>query len=192
LRQGIIITTGGEVTGNSGGIYWDTIGNLSFNLGNTTGKITMGARTGFEFALGAAGASLASVGNGDLVTLLGATAGDLVFNSNSVDFKGTGGAGFYKLFDTSLDATTWSGLTFDGTTGLISSGLVVTNLSSGFTGDFIVGTAGNDGNLGDIYLQVRAVPEPEVAWLGVGGAWLLLRRRRRNGFQPGLPGKGSS
>ncbi|BCU77804.1 autotransporter-associated beta strand repeat-containing protein [Luteolibacter sp. LG18] len=178
--NGINVTTGVIAPGGvvSSGAYSDSIGNLGFNLGGTTGTITMAAGTGLEFELGTAGVSLTSVGNGDLVTLLGASAGDFTFNANSVDFKGTGGTGFYKLFDTSLDGTTWSGLTFDGTTGLVSSGLSVTNLTSGFTGNFIVGTAGNGGNLGDIYLQVQAVPEPGTALLGGGAALLVLRRRR--------------
>lgn len=128
----------------------------------------MASGSTFQFELGTANASLASIaaGSSDLLSLTGASAGDLVFNGNTVDFLNTGQAGFYKLFDTGSDnANTWANLVFDGTTGVVSSGLSVSNLGSGLTGTLLVGTAGNGAvNVGDIYLQV--IPEPST--------WALL------------------
>jgi autotransporter-associated beta strand protein len=155
----------------------NTPGNLTLNLGSTSGKVTMSSGSGFEFLLGTAGVSIVSVGVSDLLTLAGAAANDFAFNGNNVDFLNSGALGFYKLFDTSSNnANTWTGLTFDGTTGVVSSGLTYSNLASGLSGAFIVGTAGNGGTTGDIYFQV--VPEPGDALLGGLGTLLLLRRRR--------------
>lgn len=159
----------------------NVIGNFTLDLTSTTGTVAMIATSGFNFNLGTAAADLASVGlgNGDRLTLSGASASDFAFNSNTIDLLGTGGIGFYKLFDTSLDdASTWTGLTFDGTTGEISSGLSLTNLSDGLTGSLLVGTATNGGTTGDIFLQVVAIPEPSTALLGAFGMLALLRRRR--------------
>lgn len=172
------ISPGGSISATTGGSFSHSIGNLTINLGSTTGTMMIGAAAGFEFSLGAAGASLVSTGTSDLVTLLGISSADVTFNGNLIDFGGTGTEGYYKLFDTSLDETTWSGLTFDGTTGLVSGGLFASNLASGLTGDLIVGTAGNGGNSGDIYLHVQAVPEPGSALVAGLGILMLLRRRR--------------
>src|SRR5690606_32447842 len=158
----------------TGGSFGHTIGSLTFDMGGTTGTITVGADAGFEFGLGSAGASFASVGTSDLITLLAASAGDFVFNDNTIDFLGTGAVGFYKLFDTSLDETTWSGLIFDEMTGEVTGGLAATNLAGGLTGTFFVGTSENEGDLGDIYFQI--IPEPASAFLGGLGTLLLLCR----------------
>jgi MYXO-CTERM domain-containing protein len=152
-------------------------GNLTLNLGSTTGTVTMSSGSGFEFLLGTAGVSIVSVGSSDLLAIAGAAANDFAFSGNDVNFLNSGALGFYKLFDTSSDnANTWTGLTFDSTTGVVSSGLTYSNLASGLSGAFIVGTAGNGGTTGDIYFQV--IPEPGSALLGGLGTLLLLRRRR--------------
>jgi hypothetical protein len=173
-----MIAPGGAVSATTGGSFSNTVGNLSFQLGGTTGTITIDTGAGFEFGLGTAGSSVTSVGTADLITLLGVSSADFTFGGNAIDFGGTGEEGYYKLFDTGLDESTWSGLTFDGTTGLVSDGLLASNLSTGLTGSFIVGMAGNGGDAGDIYLRLQAIPEPGAAFLGSAGLLLLLRRRR--------------
>jgi Passenger-associated-transport-repeat len=151
-------------------------GNLNLNLGGTTGIVTMAnSSAGFEYQLGLAGVNINSFGTSDVLTLTGAAAGDFAFSGNTINFQGTGGVGYYKLFDTSFNATTWTGLTVGGT-GLITSGLSVSNLASGLTGNLIMGGNSLGGTAGDIYLQV--VPEPTAALLGGIGALFLLRRRR--------------
>ena len=171
-----IIAPGGAVSATTGGSFSQTIGTLGIDLGSTTGQATMGSGTSFAMELGSPGASISLVGSSDLVSLLNASASDFAFNANVVNFGGTGGIGFYKLFNTSLDATTWSGLTYSGTTGIVSSGLTYSNLASGLSGQFIVGGFSSGGDAGDIYLQV--VPEPAAALMG-GLAFVCLLRRRR-------------
>lgn len=154
-----------------------SIGTLTFDMNGTSGAAAMASGASFAFELGLGGSDITSVGSSDLLFLSGATTGDFTFNLNTINFQGSGTNGFYKLFDTSSNnANTWVGLTFDGTTGVISSGLSVSNLASGKTGTLLVGTASNGGNLGDIYLSV--VPEPSAALLAGLGSCLLFRRRR--------------
>ncbi len=154
-----------------------SIGTLTFDMNGTSGAAAMASGASFAFELGLGGSDITSVGSSDLLSLTGATTGDFTFNLNTINFQGSGTNGFYKLFDTSSNnANTWVGLTFDGTTGVISSGLSVSNLASGKTGTLLVGTGSNGGNLGDIYLSV--VPEPSAALLAGLGSCLLFRRRR--------------
>jgi hypothetical protein len=151
-------------------------GTLTFNLGSTTGTVAMNSGASFQFELGVAGVDINSSGGSDVLGLAGAGASDFAFNGNSIDFLGTGAVGYYKLFDTSSNnANTWTGLTVGGT-GLITGGLTVSNLTSGFTGNLIMGGNSLGGTAGDIYLQV--VPEPSAALLGGIGMLFLLRRRR--------------
>lgn len=159
-----------------------SIGTLTIDLGSTTGNVAMLGTGSFKFELGTANGSIGTIAplSSDLLLLSGASAGDFAFSGNNVNFMGTGEAGYYKLFDTSLDATTWTGLTFDSITGVVSSGLTASNLASGLTGEFIIGTAGNGGAIGDIYF-LATVPEPSTTALlfGAGASVLLYRRNRR-------------
>lgn len=170
------LAPGGSVSATTGGTFSNSTGTLTLNMANTTGTVQMNSGATFQMELGAAGVSITSVGASDMIALTGAAAGDLVLNGNLINLMSTGQTGFYKLIDTSLDATTYSGLTFDGTTGVVSGGLSTTNLAGGFSGTLIVGTASNGGEVGDLYLQV--VPEPTAALLGSVGLLGLLRRRR--------------
>jgi autotransporter-associated beta strand protein len=157
-------------------------GTLTFDLTNTSGKVTMNGGSGFELLLAGVGGTITSPGSSDMLTIAGAAAGDFAFSGNSVNFLNTGAVGFYKLFDTSSNnANTWTGLTVTpGGTGLVTAGLTYTGLTSGLTGNFLVGTGtgigNNGGTTGDIYFQV--IPEPGAALLGGLGTLLLLRRRR--------------
>ena len=180
---GIIAPTGANGLAVSGKIApGASIGTLTVNLGSTTGKVTMGSGSSFEFELGTANASIGSIaaGSSDLLAITGASSGDFTFNLNNVDFLGTGQEGYYKLFSTSSgNANTWSGLTFDGTTGIVSAGLSYSNLASGLSGNFVVGTLSNGGTVGDIYFA--AVPEPKVtaAVILLGVVFAIMRRRRQ-------------
>jgi MYXO-CTERM domain-containing protein len=171
---GISVSTGAFIAPGA------SIGTLTVDLSGTTGTIAIASGAGFQFELGTANLTIGSIagGSSDLLALAGAAAADFAFNGNNVDFLNTGAVGYYKLFSTSLaDASTWTGLTFDGTTGVVSSGLTYSNLASGPTsGEFIVGTSSNGGAVGDIYF--RAIPEPAAALLGGLGMLTLLRRRR--------------
>ncbi len=159
-----------------------SIGTLTVNLSGTTGTVSMLSGSAFKFELAAANETIGSIaaGSSDLLALTGAAAGDFAFNSNNIDFLGTGSAGYYKLFSSSLlDASTWTGLTFNGTTGVVSAGLTYSGLNGGLSsGEFIVGTASNGGTVGDIYFH--AVPEPATWLLLTFGltAGVILRRRR--------------
>jgi fibronectin-binding autotransporter adhesin len=182
--SGFIAPTGSDGINVSGvlapGGSVNTTGNLTLDLGGTTGTVAMSSGSGFEFLLGSAGLSFAAVGTSDLLTIAAAAANDFSFSGNDVDFLNSGAIGYYKLFDTSSDnADTWTGLTFDPVTGVVGSGLTYNNLAGGLTGTFIVGTATNGGTTGDIYFQV--VPEPSGILLGGPAALLLLARRRRKG-----------
>jgi hypothetical protein len=182
---GIIAPTGTNgITVSSGGFIapgTTAIGTLTIGLSNTTGTVSMTSGSGFHFKLGTANAGITSItlGSSDRITLTGASTADFAFNSNNIDFLGTGaGEGFYKLFDTDFGATTWTGLTFDPTSGLVSAGLTGSNLANSSSPSFYVGTIGNSGDLGDIYLEV--VPEPSVvALLAVGFATFFILRHRR-------------
>jgi autotransporter-associated beta strand protein len=179
--SGIIAPTGTNGISVSGvlapGGALSTIGNLTLNMGGTTGTVAMNSGASFEFQLGLPGGSIGSVGASDLLSLASASASDFAFNGNNVNFLSSGAVGFYKLFDTSTDnANTWTGLTFDSNTGVVSAGLTYSNLASGLSGAFLVGTAGNGGTTGDIYFQV--IPEPRAALIGGLGVLLLLRRRK--------------
>ncbi len=163
------------------GVSPSGIGTLTFDFGGTTGTGAMLSGAELRFELAAPNLSLASIaaGSSDLVALTAAAAGDFAFNSTTVNFLGTGAEGYYKLYDTSFDATTWTGLSFDGTTGLVSSGLSGSNLASGLFAEFIIGTAANGAeSVGDIYVHV--VPEPAscLNLLAGMGMFTMARRRR--------------
>jgi len=181
---GISVANGGFIAPGTTGI-----GNLTIDLTSTSGTVSMLSGSAFKFQLGTAnpiqlGGNIGTIaaGSSDLLTLVGASAGDFAFNGNNIDFLGTGtGTGYYKLFDTSSNnASTWTGLTFDSATGLVSAGLTASNFTGGETANFYVGTSSNGGNLGDIYLNV--IPEPSTHAMLAGGLGLLafmrLIRRR--------------
>ncbi len=180
--SGTIAPTGSNGINVSGvlspGAAVGSIGTLTFDMSGTTGTATMASGASFAYNLGLSGANIGSVGSSDMLSITGASASDFTFNSNVIDFLGGGFNGYYKIFDTSSNnANTWSGLSFNATTGLISSGLSISNLGSGLTGTLLVGTASNGGTTGDIYAHI--VPEPSTAILGSLGVGLLLVRRRR-------------
>lgn len=176
--NGISVGSGGFLAPGAGGI-----GTLTVNLGSTTGTVAMVGGSSFKFELGTANATIGTIaaGSSDMLALTGASGSDFAFNTNNIDFLGTGtGNGFYKLFDTSLNATTWTGLTFNITTGLVSAGLTASNFTGGTSANFFVGTTSNGGNVGDIYLNV--IPEPTYVML-LGGLGILLMFRRRQSLR---------
>lgn len=164
------------------GVSPSGMGTLTFDLGSTTGIGSVLSGAEFRFELGTANFSIGSIspGSSDTLALVAATSGDFAFNATTLNFLGTGSEGYYKLFDTSFDSTTWTGLSFDGTSGLVTTGLSASNLSFGLSAEFIVGTASNGAeSVGDIYVHV--VPEPGscLMLLAGTGVFTMARRRRR-------------
>lgn len=154
------------------------LGTLKIDLTATSGTLSILSGGGFKFELGAAGVDIGTAGTSDRLSIIGASALDVAFNGNTIDFGGTGAEGWYKLFDTDLASdSTWSGLTLSGQK--IESGLSIANLGIGMTGELFLGN-GTMGDADDIYLHV--VPEPSTATALLGGIGVLLgslRRRRQ-------------
>lgn len=163
-----------------------SIGTLTVNLGSTTGGVSLVSGAGFKFELGTANGSIGTIagGSSDLLAISGAAASDVSFGGNVIDLLGTAsGAGFYKLFDTDLDATTWTGLTIGGvTTGgnLITAGLTASNFGGMFTGNLILADGSAGTSAGDIYLQVLVIPEPGTFAMLISGVGMLTLFRRRS------------
>lgn len=164
-----------------------SIGTLTLDLGSTTGTVDLTGGGDFKFELGTANASIGSIaaGSSDLLTIAGASASDVAFGGgNNIDLLASAtGAGFYKLFDTSAGATTWTGLTLgSATTGgnLIAGGLTTSNFGGIFSGSLILADGSAGTSSGDIYLQV-VVPEPGTFGLiGTAVLGLMVARRRRS------------
>lgn len=151
------------------------IGSLTINLGGTDGTMSLTNTGSFRFELGTAG-TMDIPGTSDRLIVLGASAGDVAFANNIIDLGATGEVGWYRLFSTSLDETTWTGLSVNQF-NVITGGLSVTNLPAGFTGELVMG----DGSLGaDGHIYLHVVPEPgsTALLLGAAGALLGFRRRR--------------
>lgn len=169
------VQTGSFVSAGNGGV-----GTLTFDSAGTGQTLLdMQSGSGFKFDLGTGG-SFVTPGTSDLLMITNAAAADVVFSNNTIDFLGTGSVGVFKLFDTSFDATTWSGLTISSS--VITGGLTVSNLANGLTGTLYLGDGAGFGDAGDIYLQVTsAVPEPAsfAALAGLATLGLAASRRRR-------------
>jgi len=138
--------------------------------------LTMASGSTFSFELGTGGSFASPSGDSDRLDFTAMAAGDVVFNSTTIDFLGTGSTGVFKLFDTDLDASTWTGLTMSGQE--ITAGLGYSNLGGGLTGTLVMGD-GTTGDAGDIYLQV--VPEPSLlaAVAAAAGSVAVMFRRLR-------------
>lgn len=178
--NGISVASGGHIAPGA------SIGTLTIDSGGSTAAniLTMAAGSDFRFELGAGGTFVAP-GLSDRLVIANSAVGDVVFNSNAIDFLGGGAAGTYLLFDGLASAVegsdSWVGLTLGGISGReIITGLTVTNLGSGLTGTLYLGDGTSLGQAGDIYLSV--VPEPSTLAFLVGGMGILagLRRRRSN------------
>ncbi|MCX6867595.1 MAG: autotransporter-associated beta strand repeat-containing protein, partial [Verrucomicrobia bacterium] len=83
------ITVNGMVVPGSG------IGNLTLNMGSTSGSTLINSGAGFQYELGLAGTDIGSYGVSDLISIAGASASDFAFNGNNINVGGTGGIGFY-------------------------------------------------------------------------------------------------
>lgn len=139
-----------------------SVGTTTFNGGHSGQVIlTMLSGSDFLFELGTGGTFAAPSSDSDKLAFVSMAANDVGFNGNNIDFLGTGTPGVYKLFDTDLDSTTWTGLTLTGQ--MITGGLTFSNLAG--SGSLIMGD-GVTGDLGDIYLEVAGIPEPATLALG--------------------------
>ena len=176
--NGISVASGGFIAPGA------SIGTLTVDLSGTTGIVNLASGAGFKFELGAAG-TLIAPGSSELLVINGAAASKVAFGGNDINLLGTATAeGYYKLFDTSFNATTWTGLTLGGAvTGghLITSGLTASNYGGVYSGKLILADGSVSGtSAGDIYLQV--VPEPETwALLAFSLTTVMIFRRRRQG-----------
>ncbi len=159
IGSGSILAPGGDASG-------DTLGVLTLNGANTSGALlTLQSGAVLEMQLGAGLAS-------DKINLYGyAGQSDLVRNDNVIRLSGTGVTeGTYNLLNT-FDAAG------DAVATGFSSGFTL-ELSSALAKDF---TASLDySTLGQVNLNVVAVPEPTAAVvLGAVAGGLLIQRRRR-------------
>ena len=175
--NGISVASGGYVAPGA------SVGTLTIDSGGSTATniLTMSAGSGFRFELGTGG-TFSTPGTSDLLVIANSAIGDVVFNSNNIDFLGGGSTGTYLIFDglsSALESSdSWVGLTLGGVSGReIISGLSVTNLGSGLTGTLYLGDGAAFGNAGDIYLNV--VPEPSTYALFAGGLGIIAFLRRR-------------
>lgn len=179
--NGVSVAEGGYIAPGAG------VGTLTFDMGGTSGTVDLLEGGDFLLELGAANAFIGNIaeGSSDLVAFAGAAAGDVVFATDTtVDLLGTAsGEGYYKLFDTSATATTWTGLTLGAaTTGgyLITGGLTATNFGGNNFGFLILADGGAGTSAGDIYLLV--VPEPSTLEFLAGFSLFISffgRTRRR-------------
>lgn len=149
------------------------VGTMTINDANSgTTALIMADGSGIKFELGTGGSYAAPSGDSDMLSLLNMAAGDVEFQGTTViDFLGTGTNGVYKLIDTDLDDTTWSGLTVSNQ--VITGGLTITNLESGLTGAELILGDGTNGTLGDIYLYVpgAAYTPDTLTWAVGDGDW---------------------
>ena len=165
---GIQVGAGAYIAPGTAGVGTMTIDDT--NGGATA--LVLADGSGFLFELGTGGTFASPSVDSDMLALVSMAAGDVALGGTSnIDFLGTGSAGVFKLFDTDLDDTTWSGLALSGQE--IVGGLTFSNLAG--AGTLIMGD-GVNGDLGDIYLEV--VPEPtSLALVALGGLALLIRKR---------------
>ena len=161
---GVQIGSGSYIAPGTTGIGTLTIDDTN---GGATALI-LADGSGLKMELGAAGSS-------DMLALTAMAAGDVVFQGTTIiDLLDTGEVGTYKLIDTDLDETTWTGLTLSGQE--ITGGLTVANLADGLSSTLYMGD-GSNGDAGDIYLTV--IPEPATMGLmGIFGAGMLFVRRK--------------
>ncbi len=134
-------------------------------VGTLTGtSVTWDSGATFKFELGAAGASIASPGTSDFLSLSGSLLKGASGGSGfTFDFLNTGNVGVYKLISTTGGFGTF-----------VISDFSASNLASGSTGAFTIDT-------NQLYLTVTAIPEPSsYLLLGFVGLGFFLARRFRH------------
>lgn len=180
LGGNTINASAGVSVGASGKIAPGTVGTtgtLTFDFSGTTGGLVLASGAALVFDLGATGTYVAP-GTSDTIKITGATAGDVAFGGNVINFGATGADGFYKLFDSSLTAgngSAWTGLTLNGQT--ITGGLTFTNMATTqYAAKLVLGNGTTFGEYDDIYVFT---PEPtSLGLIGLGAMTLLGRKRR--------------
>lgn len=152
----------------------NAVGTMTINNANAgQTALIMADGSGFKFDIGSGGTYALPSDNSDQLVFANVVSNDVVFQgTTTIDCLGTGSNGVFKLLETSLDETTWSGLALSGQE--ITGGLVVTNYASGYDYSLILGD-GTTGDAGDIYLVVGEPPAPytpgELYWAVGNGVW---------------------
>ena len=109
----------------------------------------------------------------DQVALTSMAAGDVVvLGTTYLDVGFTDSDGIYRLFNTDLDETTWSGLTVEDQ--VITGGFVMTNMINDLDYQLVMG-GGDIGEPGDIYLVIGEIAEAYAPtnkiWAARSGTW---------------------
>jgi autotransporter-associated beta strand protein len=147
--NGLVVNSGGVVAPGDA-----VIGDLEVNLAGTTGSASFLTGSTFVFKLDAPGSA-------DALLFTGlASASDVIFNDNVVNFTNLGGLapGLYTL------------MTFDAANAYTGELVVGAGLGS-YTGEFIYNADS---------IQLNVIPEPSTAVLLLAGGlagWLARRRR---------------
>lgn len=165
LGNTAVSIAGGAMLGGSGNIAGGIVTQAAGSViapGNspdtlTVGTIDLSNGALFDFELGTQSDLLAVTG------VLTAAAGTL-------DFRFADAGGF-------TGGTTYDLITFASSTGLDYTDLSASVVPSGYSLDPSFGTGGWQINSGS--LQVRFIPEPSAALLGLGGMLAMAARRRR-------------
>ena len=156
---GIEVGTNTVVSPGDGGVGTMTIDSLYDNV--TCLGLADGAIFKFDIAGSDGGTFALPNEDADLIKLTGMSSNDVVFEGTAVidlDYSDENifESAVFKLFDTDLDATTWSGLTISN--NIITGGLIAVNLVNEMNYKLIVGD-GTTGDPGDIYLQIGTLSE---------------------------------
>lgn len=163
----VLVQSGGRVNPGSGGI-----GNFTLDGANITGAgarvLNMAAGAIFNFDIAANGLS------SDRIDFWNFATGDLLLNNNTINLNlvGTPTGGDFTVSLFRFFGNNGTTLTTSGITGGLTLGTVTGDFQG--TPSLVYNSAG-----GTIDLTFTVIPEPATSTLLIGGASLVLARRRR-------------